>query len=84
MYIADFRLGRAVYSRGASMAIEMNNYLEEKTNGRKSMKDILRYLYNWSKENKRPFTMGEFPELINKACGIDLSAIYKKWQLPIE
>lgn len=84
MYSADFRLGRAVYSRGASMAIEMNNYLEEKTNGKKSMKDVLRYLYNWSKENKRPFTMEEFPELINKACGIDLSAIYKKWQLPIE
>lgn len=84
MYSADFRLGRAVYSRGASMAMEMNNYLKEKSNGKKSMKDVLRYLYNWSKENKRPFTMEEFPILINKACGIDLSVIYKKWQLPVE
>lgn len=84
MYSADFRLGRAVYSRGASMAMEMNNYLKEKSNGKKSMKDVLRYLYNWSKENKRPFTMEEFPILINKACGIDLSMIYKKWQLPVE
>ncbi len=84
MYATDFRLGLAVYSRGALMAVEMNNYLKEKTGGKKSMKDVLRYLYNWSKENKRPFTMEELPVLINKACGIDLTAIYKKWQLPIE
>ena len=66
------------------MAIEMNNYLKEKTNSKKSMKDIFRYLYQWSKKNNRPFTMEEFPSLINKACNIDLSTIYKKWQLPIE
>jgi len=28
--------------------------------------------------------MDEFPALLTKACGIDLSAIYKKWQLPVE
>lgn len=84
MYGEDFRLGRAIYSRGASMAIEMNRYLKEKTDGKKSMRDIIRYLYQWSKENKRPFTMDEFPLLINKACDIDLTEIYKKWQLPIE
>ncbi|MBN8718366.1 MAG: hypothetical protein J0H85_02915 [Sediminibacterium magnilacihabitans] len=84
MYSADFRLGRGVYSRGALMAIEMNNYLKEKTGGKKSMKDVFRYLYQWSKKNNRPFTMEEFPLLINKACNIDLSKIYKKWQLPIE
>lgn len=66
------------------MAIEMNSYLKEQTKGKKSMKDVLSYLYNWSKENKRAFTMEEFPMLINKACGIDLSEIYKKWQLPVE
>lgn len=84
IYSADFRLGRAVYSRGASMAIEMNNYLKEKTGGKKSMRDVIRFLYYWSKENKRPFTMEEFPLLINKACGVDLTPIYNKWQLPVE
>jgi len=48
------------------------------------MKDVFRFLYNWSKENKRPLTLEEFPLLINKACNIDLGAIYKKWQSPIE
>jgi len=84
MYGSDFRLGRAVYSRGASMAIEMNIYLKEKTGGKKSMRDVIRFLYYWSKENKRPFTMEEFPLLINKACGVDLTDIYNKWQLSIE
>lgn len=84
MYSTDFRLGRAVFSRGAGMAIEMNNYIKEKTGGKKSMKDVLRFLYYWTKENKRPFTMEEFPLLINKACGVSLTAIYNKWQLPIE
>ena len=84
MYATDFRLGKAVFSRGAMMAIEMNNYIKEKSEGKKSMKDVLRFLYYWSKENKRPFAMAEFPLLINKACGIDLSTIYNKWQLPVE
>jgi predicted metalloprotease with PDZ domain len=84
MYGKDFRLGRAIYSRGALMAIEMNNYIREKTGGRKSMKDVFRYLYNWAKENKRPFTMEEFPVLINKASGVDVSTIYQRWQLPVE
>jgi len=84
MYATDFRIGRSVFSRGALMAIEMNNYLKEKTAGKKSMKDVFRYLYQWAKKNKRPFTMEEFPLLINKACNIDLTKIYKKWQLAIE
>jgi predicted metalloprotease with PDZ domain len=84
LYGSDFRIGRSVFSRGALMAIEMNNYLKEQSNDNKSIKDVLRYLYNWSKENKRAFTMEEFPTLINKACGIDLSELYKKWQLPVE
>ncbi len=83
MYSADFRLGKAVYSRGASMAMEMNKVIMEKTDGKKSMKDVIRFLYYWAKENKRPFTMQEFPQLINKAAGVDLTEVYKKWQAPI-
>lgn len=83
MYSTDFRLGKSIYGRGALMAIEMNNYLKTESGGKKSMKDILQYLYHWAKENKRPFTMDEFPMLIHKACGIDLDKMYNKWQLPI-
>ena len=46
LYGLDFRIGRSVFSRGALMAIEMNNYLKERSDGKKSMRDVLRYLYN--------------------------------------
>lgn len=82
-YGVDFRIGRAIYSRGALMAIEMNEHLLKESGGKKSMKDVIRFLYQWSKENKRPFTMDELPLLINKACSIDLRKIYDKWQLPL-
>jgi len=36
-----------------------------------------------SKENKRAFTMEEFPALLNTGAGTDLKKIYDKWQLPL-
>lgn len=83
MYGIDFRIGRAIYSRGALMALEMNEYLLKSSNGKKSIRDVLRYLYKWSKQNNRPFTMDEFPGLVNRSCGIDVGHIYNKWQLAI-
>jgi predicted metalloprotease with PDZ domain len=65
------------------MADEMNTYLKEKSKGKKSMKDVFYYLYEWSKKNQRPFTMEEFPLLLNASCQIDLGHIYRKWQSSI-
>jgi predicted metalloprotease with PDZ domain len=84
MYGSDFRLGAGIYSRGAMMALEMDAYLKEKSGGTRSMKDVLRYIYNWSKVNKRPFTMAEFPEIIDNATGIRISQIYEKWRAPLK
>lgn len=83
-YGVDFRIGRSVYARGALMALEMNTYLLEKTGGKKSMKDVLHYLYQWAKQNQRPFTLEEFPQLLSKAVEVDLSEIYQKWQKPLK
>jgi predicted metalloprotease with PDZ domain len=82
-YAEDFRLGTAVFSRGALMAAEINNYLRQQTGGKASMRTVYRYLYEWSRRNRRPFTLQEFPGLLKSATGIDLTAIYNKWQLPI-
>jgi predicted metalloprotease with PDZ domain len=84
MYGNDFRLGMGIYSRGAMMAIEMDAHLKEKSGGTKSVKDVLRYLSGWSKQNKRAFTMAEFPALIDRATGIGISHIYEKWRLPLK
>lgn len=83
MYGNDFRLGMGVFSRGAMMAIEMDARLKEKSNGTRSMKDVLKFLYRWSKENKRAFTMDEFPSLIDRSTGITISDIYNKWRSPL-
>lgn len=84
MYGTDFRIGTSLYSRGALMALEINECLLQQSGGKKSMKDVFRYLYQWSKQNKRPFTLQELPQLLNQSCQIDLGKIYAKWQLPIQ
>jgi predicted metalloprotease with PDZ domain len=82
-YAEDFRLGTAVYSRGAMMAADINNYVIQQTGGKASMRTIYRYLYEWSVRNRRPFTMDEFPGLLKQATGVDVSAIYGYWQQPV-
>jgi predicted metalloprotease with PDZ domain len=82
-YAEDFRLGTAVFSRGALMAMEINDYVKSQTNGKSSMRTIYRYLYEWSRQNRRPFTLQEFPDLMRSATGVDVSAIYNKWQAPV-
>jgi predicted metalloprotease with PDZ domain len=82
-YAEDFHLGKAVFSRGALMALEINDYVKLKTGGKASMRTIYRYLYEWSRRNRRAFTLQEFPDLLKSATGVDVSAIYDKWQAPI-
>lgn len=83
-YAEDFRLGTAVFSRGALMAAEINDYLLGHTGGRVSMRTVYRNLYEWAERNRRPFTMDEFPKLLKEATGLDVSEIYRKWQGPVE
>jgi predicted metalloprotease with PDZ domain len=82
-YAEDFRLGMAVYSRGALMAKEINDYVRKQTGGKESMRTIYRWLYEWSVKNRRPFSLGEFPGLLQAATGVDVSAICAKWQAPV-
>ncbi len=82
-YAEDFRLGRAVFSRGALMAAEINDFVKKQTDGKASMRTIYRYLYEWSRRNRRAFTVEEFPGLLKSATGVDVSAIYNRWQAPI-
>lgn len=48
------------------------------------MKAVFRYLFEWSQKNKRAFTMEEFPVLMQKATGVDVSAVYQKWLQPLK
>jgi predicted metalloprotease with PDZ domain len=82
-YAEDFRLGSGIYSRGALMADEMNRYIKDRTGGKKSIREVYRFLYQWSQRNHRAFRMEEFPGLLKEATGVDLGAIYAKWLKPI-
>lgn len=82
-YAEDFRLGSAVYARGALMAAGIDEYVRKKTAGKASMRTVYRYLYEWSVRHQRPFSMEEFPGLIKEATGLDISEIYNKWQKPV-
>jgi predicted metalloprotease with PDZ domain len=82
-YGDDFRIGIATFSRGAMMANEMNDYILKMSNGKKSMRDVFRYLFAWSSKNKRAFTLEEFPHLLGESTGIDFTSIYNKWLKPL-
>ena len=84
LYVKDLRIGMALYSRGAMMAYELDKMIKEKTGGKKSMKQVFRYLFEWSQKNKRAFTMEEFPGLVQKASGVDVLAVYQKWLQPVK
>ena len=81
-YGSDFRLGRSVFSRGALMAAEMDEYIQQQTDGAKSLKDALRYLLDWTQQNGVIFPEEELPRLLQEGTGVDVSAIHARWLAP--
>ena len=79
-YASDFRIGKNLFSRGALMAYDLNDFIQKETNGKKSFKDAILGLLNWSKDNQRAFKYNEIESIMSKASGVDLSPIWNKWQ----
>ncbi|WNH12425.1 hypothetical protein [Thalassobellus suaedae] len=79
-YASDFRIGKNLFSRGALMAYDLDEYIQKQTNGEKSFKDAMLGLLNWSNENQRAFKFNEIESIISQATGVDLSPIWNKWQ----
>lgn len=82
-YSVDFRIGRHIYSRGALMANDLNDYIRKKTNNRKSLRDALIYMINWSQREKRAFTIEEIPGFFRQATGVNVNTIFEKWMKPV-
>lgn len=83
-YAKDFRIGKNLFSRGALMAYDLDEYIQQQTNGKKSFKDAILGLLNWTKVNQRAFKYHEIEPIISKATGVDLSHIWDKWQQPLK
>ena len=82
MYSADFRIGRTLFGKGALMALEIDQKIRERTNGKKRLRDSLRSLVKWGEHSGRAFRHEELPGLIAKPVGLDereVSEIVQRW-----
>src|SRR5260370_35313009 len=53
LYSEDFRVGMNLFSPGALMAAEMDDFLRARPQGKKSSGNALRYLFHWRYDNDR-------------------------------
>lgn len=81
-YGQDFRTGKASFSRGGLMAAEMDAHIRKKSHGKKSLRDALRYLVDWSRREQRPLTLEELPKLLTKGSGVGVREIHEHWMRP--
>jgi predicted metalloprotease with PDZ domain len=82
MYSADFRIGRTLFGKGALMALEIDQMIRERTNGKKRLRDSLRSLVKWGEQSGRAFRHEELPGLIAKPVGLDereVAKIFQRW-----
>lgn len=82
-YAQDFRIGKNLFSRGALMAYEMDVYIREQTEGKKSFRDALLGLLEWTNANQRAFNYEEIEPILSGAAGVNLTAIWSRWQQPM-
>jgi predicted metalloprotease with PDZ domain len=84
LYSADFRVGMNLFSRGALMAAEMDDLISAQTRAKKSLRDALRYLLDWSERNRRAFHTEELPVIFRDATGVDTKNILDRWMQPLD
>jgi predicted metalloprotease with PDZ domain len=84
LYSDDFRVGMNLFSRGALMAAEMDDFIRAQTQGKKSLRDALRYLLDWSERNRRAFRTEELPAIFRDATGVETKNILDRWMQPLD
>jgi len=73
-----------LFSRGALMAAEMDDFIRTQTQRKKSLRDALRYLLDWSERNHRAFHAEELPVIFRDATGVDTKNILDRWMQPLD
>jgi hypothetical protein len=53
MYSEDFRTGRTLFSKGASMAEEIDVLIRQKTGGKKRLRDSFHAMMSWAEKSGR-------------------------------
>jgi len=83
-YSEDFRTGRTVFSRGGLMAAEIDDRIRQESRGTHRLRDALRHLISWSRENGRAFEVEELPTIFAEATGVDTRPVFEWWLNPLE
>jgi predicted metalloprotease with PDZ domain len=83
-YAEDFRTGRLVFSRGGLMAAAVDDRIQERTQGRSSLRDALRFLVGWAARERRSFAIDELAHLIQQATGVDTRDVIDSWLRPLD
>jgi predicted metalloprotease with PDZ domain len=83
-YSEDFRTGRLVFSRGGLMAAALDDRIQERSGGRRSLRDALRYLVTWAAREQRGFAIDELAGLIEQATGVDTRDVIGAWLRPLD
>ena len=65
------------YERGKAAAFLLDVYLREQTRNRKSLDDVMRYLFR--KYRNRSFTHQEFADAIRDATGVDATPVLRRY-----
>ena len=81
-YGEDFRIGMNLFSRGALMAHDLDMYIQDQTGGAKSFRDVMLGLLHWTEESQRAYAYDEIEPIMSSSVGVDLSAIWDRWQSP--
>ena len=72
--------GISYYDKGAAVAMMLDLEIINNSNGKKSLDDVMKYMYNtYYKAKKRGYTDEEFKQGLEKFAGKNLDDFYKKY-----
>lgn len=80
-YSEDFRTGRNVFARGGLMAYEIDEAIRAGSEGRKSLRDLLRRLM--TEGQGKDLDLDRVPDWCREETGVDVGEIFKRWLLPM-
>lgn len=78
-YSEDFRLGQALFCRGALMAEDVENAIRGGSEGQRGLREAIHALVQWGARERRGFKVDELPRLITGAVGVDVGSTFAQW-----
>lgn len=83
-YSLDFRIGKNLFSRGALLAHDLDVHIQRETQGRKSFKDAVLGLLEWTATHQRAFGYDDIEPILSAAVGVPLKGVWEAWQGPVK